>query len=78
MPTSSSQGEMVMDKNEMIAEYENNLRKAEADVENALRAICSLRGDFPRYELQYNVLENIQNAIRGTWRFYNNPDVEVA
>lgn len=66
-----------MDKNEMIKQYEDNLRKAEADVEAALRAICPLRGNFPRYDLQYHVLENIQNAIRGTWKFYNNPDVEI-
>ena len=59
-----------MTKNDKVAEYEESLRKAEADIEAALRAICSLRGDFPRYELQYDVLEKIQDAIRGAWQFY--------
>lgn len=65
-----------MGKNEMIAKYEDNLRKAEGDIEDALKAICSLRGEFPRYELQC-ALEKVQDAIRGAWRFRDNEDVEI-
>ena len=68
----------MVDKNEMVEKYEENLRKAEKDLENALRSICSLRGDFPRYDLQYKALETIQDAIRGAWRFYDNDSVEIA
>ena len=72
-----------MPKNEMtkvnakVSEYEAALRNAEAAIENACKAICSLRGDFPRYELN-KAYETIQDAIRGTWRYYNNPKIEIA
>lgn len=58
-----------MSHNDHIEEYENALRKAEADIEEALRAICPLRGEFPRGELM-KALEVVQDAIRGTWKLY--------
>lgn len=58
-----------MSHNDHITEYENALRKAEADIEAALRSICPLRGEFPRGELM-EALEKVQDAIRDTWRLY--------
>ena len=80
---SSTKGVEVMAKNDMtkvnakISEYEAALRSAETAIENACQAICSLRGDFPRYELN-KAYESIQDAIRGAWRYYNNHEVTIA
>lgn len=63
-----------MDKDEMIGQYEESLRKAEADIEAALRAVCPLHGPFPRYEIG-QALEKVQEAIRGAFRLYNNDEV---
>lgn len=63
--------------NDRIAEYEANLRDAERAIEKACQAICSLRGDFPHRELGI-ALENVQDAIRGCWRFYDNEEIEIA
>ena len=83
MPLSSTKGVEDMSLREMtevnakVSEYEAALRDAETAIENACQAICSLRGDFPRYELN-KAYETIQDAIRGTWRYYNNPEIEIA
>ena len=66
-----------MNKNEMIVDYEDHLRNAEREVEKACQAICSLRGPFPHRELNYTLAE-ISELIRGAWRFYDNPEVEIA
>ena len=66
-----------MDENEKVAEYEASLRNAEKEVEKACRAICPLRGPFPHRELN-DTLEGIRELIRGAWRFYDNPEVEIA
>lgn len=66
-----------MDANSKIEEYENALRDAERDIEKAAQAICSLRGNLPRRELN-DALEGIQELIRGTWRLYDNPEIEIA
>ena len=63
--------------NDRIAEYETNLRGAERAIEKACQAICSLRGPFPHKELN-DTLVGIQELIRGAWRFYDNPEVEIA
>ena len=63
--------------NDKISEYEANLRDAERAIEKACQAICSLRGDFPHRELN-ETLDTVQELIRGTWRFYDNPDIEIA
>ena len=63
--------------NAKISEYEDALRDAESAIENACKAICSLRGDFPHYELN-KALESVRNAIRDCWRFYDNPEIEIA
>lgn len=75
-----SQVEKGMDmkdtRNQAIAEYEANLRDAERSVEKALQAICPLRGEAvsnARMDVSYKVLEGIQNAIRGTWKLYEDP-----
>ena len=65
------------EKQEILYQYEEDLRRAEGCIESALRSICSLRGDFPRYELQHMVLDGIQNALRDAWKFYDDPNVEV-
>lgn len=62
-----------MNHNDKVAEYESNLRKAEADIESALQAICDLTGEDvnrARYNLQFKALEEVQNAIRGTYLLY--------
>ena len=66
-----------MNKNEMIVAYEDHLRNAEREVEKACQAICSLRGPFPHMELN-DTLVGISRLIRGAWRFYDNPEVEIA
>ena len=66
-----------MDENEKVADYEAHLRNAEREMEKACQAICSLRGPFPHMELNA-ILEGIQELIRGAWRFYDNPEVEIA
>lgn len=81
-PLSDIKGEVKMTKNVdavnvKISEYEDALRDAETAIENACRAICSLRGNFPRYELR-KALEGVQNALRNAWRFYDNPEIEIA
>ena len=66
-------GERNMDRNGKIAEYENHLREAERAIELALQSICSLTGEdvnSARYNLQYKALEEVQNAIRGTYKLY--------
>ena len=63
--------------NAKVAEYESHLRSAERAVEEAAQAICSLRGNLPRRELN-DALEGIQELIRGTWRLYDNPEIEIA
>lgn len=67
----------MADINDKIAEYEANLRDAERAIEKAAQAICSLRGDLPRYQLNQS-LEIVQELIRGTWRLYDNPDIKGA
>ena len=66
-----------MNANSKIEEYENALRDAERDIKKAAQAICSLRGNLPRRELN-DALEGIQELIRGTWRLYDNPEIEIA
>lgn len=63
--------------NAKVAEYEEHLRAAERALEKACQAICSLRGDFPHRKLN-ETLDTVQELIRGTWRFYDNPDIEIA
>lgn len=63
--------------NEKVAKYEESLREAERNIEQACQAICSLRGPFPHRQLQ-DVLSGVQDLIRGAWRFYDNPEVEEA
>jgi hypothetical protein len=68
---------MVKDEiNEKVAAYETHLRDAERSVEKALQAICPLTGEEvsnARMDVSYKVLEGIQNAIRGTWKLYEDP-----
>ena len=63
--------------NARVGEYEAALRDAEAAIENAMQAICSLRGEFPRYALN-EAYDSIQDAIRGCWQLYDNPDITIA
>jgi hypothetical protein len=63
--------------NEKVAKYEEALRAAERNIEQACQAICSLRGPFPHRELN-DTLVVISELIRGAWRFYDNPEVEEA
>lgn len=65
-----------MSINEKIGNYEDNLRKAERDIEAAARAVCSLRG-VNTYQLT-KALEAVQNALRGTWQLYDNPSITEA
>lgn len=60
--------------NEKIDEFEAALRKAEADIETALKAVCPLHGPVPRYDLT-KALEAVQEGIRGAWKLRNNPEI---
>lgn len=68
--------EKAMSINDKIGKYEDNLRKAERDIEAAARAVCSLRG-VNTYQLT-KALESVQDAIRGAWQYYDNPSITEA
>jgi hypothetical protein len=66
--------------NAKVAEYEEHLRAAERDIERALQAVCPLRGEAlaeVRKSLG-DALGLVQFNIRGTFKLYDNPDIEVA
>ena len=68
--------EKAMSINDKIGKYEENLRKAEKDIEAAARAVCSLRGVNTYQALK--ALENVQEALRGVWQYYDNPSITEA
>lgn len=58
------------ENNKKVDEYKEHLYKAEADIEAALRSVCSMSGEnIPRCELN-QALEKVQDAIRSAWRLY--------
>ena len=55
-----------MSINDKIGKYEENLRKAEKDIEAAARAVFSLRGVDTYQALKAQ--ENVEEARRGSWQ----------
>ena len=59
--------------NDAIGEYEANLRDAERALEKAMQAICDLTGEDiseARYNVTYDILPKVQDAIRSTYKLY--------
>ena len=56
-------------KEAALADYENCLKKAQQNMENALTSVEGLSGDLPRQHLK-DALKKVRDAIRSSWQFH--------